>query len=246
MLQDKPVNGWVPLAVRANSVLFFDPMTGKSGKAEVRKKLGTTEVYMQLKPGQSIILKTFSHKQIKASAWDYYQETGKAFFLNNGWELSFTESEPAINESFTLSDLTSWTDLPNEDLKRNMGTARYRITFNMDKNRESEYLLSLGDVRESARIFVNGKPAGTLFAAPFETTIGHLLKDGKNLLEAEVTNLPANRIADYDRRGVDWRIFHEINFVNIAYKDVRFDSWEPVPSGLLGPVVIKELKKIEP
>jgi hypothetical protein len=53
-----------------------------------------------------------------------------------------------------------------------------------------------------------------------------------------VTNLPANSIADYDRRGVEWRIFHEINFVDITYRNTTFEKWEPVPSGLLGPVVI--------
>lgn len=127
-----------------------------------------------------------------------------------------------------------------------MGTARYTIKFNFKKPANEEYRLCLGDVRESARVRVNGKDAGTLFAVPFETNIGQLLVNGENILEIEVTNLPANRIADYDKRGVEWRMFQEINFVSITYKDVRFDTWNPVPSGLLGPVVIKELRKIQP
>ena len=104
----------------------------------------------------------------------------------------------------------------------------------------------MGDVRESARIRVNGKDAGTLVAVPFETNIGDLLNNGDNTIEIEVTNLPANRIADYDRKGVEWRIFQEINFVSITYKDTRFDGWGLVPSGLLGPVVIRELERINP
>jgi hypothetical protein len=45
---------------------------------------------------------------------------------------------------------------------------------------------------------------------------------------------------------VEWRIFHEINFVNIAYKNALFDTWNTLPSGLLGPVGIRELEIIVP
>lgn len=246
MLQNKPVDGWVPIAVNAKSAMFFDPMTGLSGKAQIRQNNGSVEVYMQLKPGQSIILKTFDKKDVSVSAWNYYRETGVETALTEGWTMNFVKSEPEVKESFKLTSLGSWTELPDPVLKNNMGTARYAITFDQKKKAGSEYRLSLGDVRESARIFINGREVSTLFAVPFECNIGSYLKNGKNTLEIEVTNLPANRISDYDRRGVNWRIFHEINFVSITYKDVRFDTWQPVPSGLLGPVVIKEIKNIEP
>jgi hypothetical protein len=53
-----------------------------------------------------------------------------------------------------------------------------------------------------------------------------------NELRIEVTNLPANRIADLDRRGIPWRKMEEINVVDINYKKTTYDQWEPVPSGL--------------
>jgi hypothetical protein len=52
----------------------------------------------------------------------------------------------------------------------------------------------------------------------------------------EVTNLPANRIADLDRRGVKWRKMEDINVVNINYKKTLYNEWEPVPSGLASTV----------
>ena len=58
------------------------------------------------------------------------------------------------------------------------------------------------------------------------------LRAGKNTLRIEVTNLPANRIADMDRRGVEWRKMKEINVVDINYKRTKYDQWDPVPSGL--------------
>lgn len=246
MLKNKRVDDWVTLGVDAESAMFFDPMTGQKGKAAIRKRNGKTEVYMQLQPGESIILKTFTKTKITTDNWAYYQPAGNQTELKDGWEMNFVESEPAIDETFKLHTLGSWTELNNDTLKKNMGTARYTIKFDFKKPANEEYRLCLGDVRESARVRVNGKEAGTLFAVPFETNIGQLLVNGENILKIEVTNLPANRIADYDKRGVEWRMFQEINFVSITYKDVRFDMWNPVPSGLLGPVIIKELRKIQP
>lgn len=126
-----------------------------------------------------------------------------------------------------------------------METGQYRIMFSLKKKEGYEYCLNLGDVRESARVKVNGQDAGTLFSVPFHINIGSLLQYGENIIEVEVTNLPANRIADYDRRGVKWRIFNEINFVSITYRPTLFNTWGIVPSGLLGPITIEELELLK-
>ena len=245
MLHNNSVDGWVTLGVKAGSAMFFDPMTGRKGQAAIRENDGRTQVYMQLKPGESLVLKTFSGKNVATGEWIYYQPTGNRVELNNGWKLSFEESEPAVAEQFHLEVLTSWTDLDNDVLKKNMGTGSYSLTFELTKTAAHEYRISLGDVRESARLRVNGKEVGTLFAVPFEAMIGSFLHDGENTIEIDVTNLPANRIADYDRRGVNWRIFHDINFISVAYRSTLFDHWDIVPAGLLGPVTIQEFKSIE-
>ncbi len=243
MLSNNPVDGWVGLGVNAESALFFDPMSGKKGKALLRKHNGKTEVYMQLKPGESMIIKTFFHP-VEAEKWPYFEPVGEVTELNSDWTLSFTDSDPAVSDMFHIDTLSSWTEMGPAVLKINRGTGVYRKTFPFRKNPGSDYLLSLGDVRESARVRINGRDAGTLYAVPFETKIGDLLLDGENSIEIAVTNLPANRIADYDRKGVEWRIFHEINFVSITYQPTRFDIWDVMPSGLLGPVTIREIREI--
>jgi hypothetical protein len=53
-----------------------------------------------------------------------------------------------------------------------------------------------------------------------------------NTISVEVTNLPANRIADMDRRGEQWRIFNEINVVNLNYQRQPYGHWAALPSGL--------------
>ena len=242
LLTNNPVKNWVPLAVHAQSALFFDPMTGTSGKAKIRTANNTTEVYMELEPGQSIILKTFTDKNVEAENWHYFTPDGQKMILSDNWEITFKESEPAIPGVFKTGKLISWTELANENATKNRGTARYSTRFTWNDLSADEYRLSLGDVRESARVYLNGNEVATLFAVPFRTNIGKYLKQGENLLEVEVTNLPANSISDYDRRGVEWRIFNEINFVDLNYKKTLYDNWETAPSGLLGPVTIQGLR----
>lgn len=246
MLQNNNINGWVKLGVNAKSAIFFDPMTGNKGQASIRQQNNNTEVFLQLQPGESIILKTFDIEVKDVVEWQYIEATANKINLDKGWELRFKESEPAINESFSLENLGSWTELATENAKINMGTGRYSIVFDFEKKDGFEYILDLKDVRESAVVYVNEENAGTLFSVPFQVNISSQLKNGENKIEIDVTNLPANRIADYDKRNVEWRIFHEINFVSITYKPTKFDTWNPVPSGLLGPVSINEFKIIRP
>ncbi len=151
--------------------------------------------------------------------------------------MSYVQGGPVIPESFELQELASWTDL-DADWQRFSGTARYSHEFGLPEDGADEYLLELGEIRESARIRINGTEVGVLWSLPFSIHIGKYLKEGKNLLEIEVTNLMANRISDMDRRGVDWKKFHDINFVNVDYKPFDASQWEPMVSGLIGPVRI--------
>lgn len=241
-LTNKPVKEWVSLAVSAQSAILFDPMTGASGKAMVRTGNNKTEVYMELDPGQSVILKTFSTVNVEAESWRFFTPVGKKLELTNNWEITFVESEPAIPGTFKTDKLISWTELEHDNAAKNRGTAQYCTKFTMNDLSADEYQLDLGDVRESARVYLNGKEVTTLFAVPFKTKIGEFLKQGENLLEVEVTNLPANSISDFDKRGVEWRIFNEINFVDLNYRKTLYDKWETSPSGLLGPVTIQGLR----
>jgi len=78
------------------------------------------------------------------------------------------------------------------------------------------------------------------------TKIGAHLKPGQNTIALEVTNLAANRIRDLDQRKVEWKKFHEINFVNIFYQKFDASTWPLQPSGLLGPVQLVPLQAVKP
>jgi hypothetical protein len=87
---------------------------------------------------------------------------------------------------------------------------------------------------------VNGVDAGTAWLAPFRV-LAEGVKAGSNMLEVEVTSTAANRIRDLDRRKVNWKNFHDINFVNLDYKPFDASNWPVADAGLLGPVTLQRV-----
>ena len=83
---------------------------------------------------------------------------------------------------------------------------------------------------------------GCAWAVPYILNCKDALNKGKNTIRIEVTNLPANRIAELDRQGVKWRKMKEINVVDIDYKKTTYEKWTPVASGLNSSVKLIELK----
>ena len=234
-LQDKGVDNWITLSVNEPTAMLFDPMTGEKGKAQTRIKDGKLQVYLQLQSGESVIIQTFDHP-VETQAWKYIQEQPVSLSLDHDWTLRFVQSTPAIEGTFAIDSPTSWTEINHPNAKINMGTGLYSLETVLPALNADDWILDLGDLRESARIRINGKEAGTVWAAPFRLKVGKYLQPGKNLIEIEVTNLPANRIAELDRQNVPWRKFKEINFVGLNYKKNKYDSWEVLPSGLNGGV----------
>ena len=247
-LQDHDVEAVVTLGVDCADVLFFDPMTGKVG----RPIMTGSKVFMQLKSGESIILQTFDEPlTTEVADWEYVDPEQFSIAIERGWTLTFPESVPAVKGyrpdadhpqgSFDISTLGSWTELPeastrNPELTTNMGVGSYSNTFELPSIGCDEWLLDLGDVRESARVYINEEYVGTAWCVPFTLRVGKYLRPGENTLRVEVTNLPANRIAQMDREGIPWRKFKEINVVDLAYQKTTYDWWSPVPSGLCSEV----------
>lgn len=101
-LQAKDVEGWVTLNVPEKHIMCFDPMTGKRGIAKTREVEGKTQVYMQLKSGESIILQTFTRSLQGEPEWKYRKEMDYSLSLDHGWKLKFVESYPAIEGEFEI------------------------------------------------------------------------------------------------------------------------------------------------
>jgi hypothetical protein len=232
------VNDYITLNTRASSVLILDPQTGNYGLAETKPDNEKIMVRLQIDPGNSLIVKTSKEKIPDCISWKYTESVGIPIAVSGKWKLKFTNGGPVLPRSQTIDTLVSWTTLSDKNALCFSGQGEYSTTFKLKSKNADDYVLDLGDVRESARVWVNGKDAGILWHVPFRIKIGQYLSQGRNTLRIEVANLMANRIIDMDKRKVEWRKFNEINFINLYYKPFDASNWEPMASGLLGPVII--------
>lgn len=237
----KAVNDWIPMASETASAILLDPQHGQSGIAQIEELKDETKVRLQLQPGEAIIVRTFSKApSLSLEAWPYIESRDSPIALSNNWEITFLQGGPSLPSPHTIEKLGSWTEW-KEDAEDFSGTASYKTNFEHPGTEAEDYLLQLGSVRESARIIVNGEEAGTCWSIPFQLRIGKYLKKGNNTLEIEVTNLGANRIRYLDQQKIPWKKFQGINIVHVSYQPFDASAWEPMPSGLLGPVQIVPL-----
>jgi hypothetical protein len=265
------VDGWVALATSCRSAVLMDPMTARTGVATVRANADQAEVYLQLQPGETRVLRVFPETTVEGSSWPITKPVGEPIPVRGTWRVRFIEGGPVIPRGFSTDELKCWTQSGDAEAQRFAGAARYTIALNLrEKGTEkgtslisrngpkdaaqksvmspfpAHWFLDLGDVRESARVWINGKPAGVVVAHPFRVDASGMLKPGANEIAIEVTNLSANRIRDLDVRGVDWKKFHDINFVDQLYKPFDASGWDLEPSGLLGPVHLVPYRVVDP
>jgi hypothetical protein len=89
-----------------------------------------------------------------------------------------------------------------------------------------------GPVREAAVVFVNGKPAGSVWRPPYELEIGGLLHAGQNSLRIVVANLAINALT---RQPLpDYKPL--IAKYGDRFQDQDMANLQPEPAGILGPV----------
>ena len=235
------VNEYIPLQTTSENVMLFDPLNGKAGKADSRTENGITMVRVQMAPGESFFIKTGLQKELQP--WSYYESGEESYDIIGEWTLSFENGGPEIPETKKLEKMQSWTGL-GEKAEAFSGTGIYETTFKKPDVEADNWELHLGDVRESAAVYINDEYIGTAWAAPFKLKTGNL-REGNNKLKIKVTNLAANRVRDMEMRGEEWKIFHEINMVNKDYEEFDATKWDPMPSGLLDTLILTPLHKTE-
>ena len=259
----------MPLSVECSTATWYNPMNGDITPADIN----ADGVLISLRSGESRILRIWNYEfgitnlsakaDEKLNNYELIQnsnnsssqrsENNSSFVIRHStlsisspWTLSFMESAPKVEKTFTLPTAQTWEGLDDDSVKVTMGTGVYTTTIKLSKKQAArKWEIDLGDVRESARVYINGKYIGCAWAVPFVLDCKDALKKGKNEIRIEVTNLPANRIAWMDRQGTEWRKFKEINVVDINYKKTSYSNWAPVPSGLNSEVRLVEMKNEE-
>lgn len=231
----KSIDKYIRLTSECKDVVLYSPMSGRIGKADIKYEKGTKLVRIQLRPGESLFIIT---NEFCKKKWNYRNEKISSKKIDGKWELRFKSRSNNLPERIQLDKLKSWSDI-NNDTKYYSGVAEYNVDFRFNKQNSNRYILKFSKVKESAKMLLNGNTLPILFAYPYEIDITEYLRDGKNNLKIKVANLSANRIISLDKKGVNWKQFHDINFVNIRYKKFDASNWDPLESGIIGDVIIE-------
>jgi hypothetical protein len=157
------------------------------------------------------------------------------------WEVRFTPGWGAP-ESIVFNELTDWTESADPGIKYYSGQATYHARVDLpqtlftDGNR---ILIDLGDVGNIAGVTVNSEELGHFWHFPMEVDITGVARSGENDLAITVTSTWRNRLvgdARYPGQARTW-----------LATDLRLTGDEAlVPSGLIGPVLVKVEKTIQP
>jgi Glycosyl hydrolases family 2, sugar binding domain len=156
----------------------------------------------------------------------------------NEWDVVFLPGLGAP-ERITMSALAPWTEHELPGVRFYSGTATYSTTFKAPDSwfqPGRRLLLNLGDVRDVAEVFLNGKRLGVVWKPSYQVDATSALRAGENRLEIRVTNEWTNRILGDRLAQPEERILGDTG------PQFGRGPREPEISGLLGPVRILALE----
>ena len=150
--------------------------------------------------------------------------------LRGNWKLTFQSGRGGPAAGLEVGELKSWTESSDPAVRFFSGSVTYTATVEgPEGSGRDSVAMQFSDVRNIARIRINGVDAGTVWAKPYRLDVGKFLAPGANKIEIEVTNLWANRIIGDLQPGVS----KPLTSTNITtYKQAS----PLLPSGLIGPI----------
>lgn len=173
----------------------------KCGETEILAPVKATDGYsrlaMKLGPQESVFVTFHCDGALRGvpMALSRRAETAGERPLTNVWTAVFDSPFGKRVAEKTFAKLSSWSESDDPAVKYFSGTAVYRTTFTLTADEaKGVRKLSLGDVRDIARVRLNGRDLGVVWCAPFEVTTLEEVRAGENVLEVEVTNGWHNRL----------------------------------------------------
>ena len=124
------------------------------------------EVYLQLDPGESAVLRTFASDPAPGGPWPYVEAVGARSRWTAPGASRSSRAAPSFPRPPSLRALASWTTLADPEAQRFAGTGRYTVRFDRPRRDADDWLLDLGRVAETARVRLNGRDLGTLWSRP--------------------------------------------------------------------------------
>ncbi len=188
---DKPLVAFCTFRDVTGAPECWDPMTGEIRELPEIELLNPDAVIpFVFEPYQSFFVVFDHNKAVKpASALRNFYLAEVIQTLEGPWEVSF-DPQWGGPEEITFDKLTDWSQNTIKGIRYYSGIAVYRKTFTFGSTGpDKRFYLHLGKVKNMARVRINGKEAGIVWTAPWQTDVTSLLKEGENLLEIDVANL---------------------------------------------------------
>ena len=152
------------------------------------------------------------------------------------WTIEFQADRGAPTGPQPLHEFQSWSASPDLGVRYFSGTAIYKSTVDIKRDKDERVFLTLTDLHEICSVRINGKSVGTLWAMPYRLDITDSLAQDKNSLELDVTNLWPNRIIG-DAQPSATRHYTQTNIR-------KYTADSPLlPSGLIGPVALETIRE---
>lgn len=215
---------------------LWDPVTGETRMAAAFTQTGGHTILPLEFPSYGslfiVFRKPISMTQTGAATRNF-PTFSTSFEVTGPWTVKFDPKwgGPASAE---FAQLISWTERSEPGIRFYSGAATYERTFDAPvaaRHAGQRLWLDLGNVRELAQVWLNGKSLGVLWSPPFRADITGLLKPADNTLRIEVVNFWPNRIIG-DASLPPAQRFTSTNIRKLT-KDTPL-----MPSGLLGPLKV--------
>lgn len=208
----------------------------------------------------------FAYADGKTRSVKILPASSDAFAVPGPWQVAFQAGRgaPATAEFPMLGD---WAQHADAGIRYFSGTAIYSTSFDWTLPATSgvRHCLDLGRVEIMAEVALNGEPLGVLWKPPFALDVSGLLRPGRNELRVKVTNLWTNRLIGDEYHPDDctadaswntgalpaWPDWFLANRPRPEPRRITFSTWKYytadtplLPSGLLGPVVLRTATSI--
>ncbi len=209
---------------------LWDPVTGDVRGVAIEESGGLSRIGLTL-PAYGSTFVVFGHAAAPARGSDAVIARQ---VLEGPWTVSFQPGRGAPEQSVPLA-AGSWSDNADDRIRYFSGTAAYSKSFDLPKGWSGHRLaLDLGDAREVADVWLNGKWLGSRWTAPFRLDATAAAKPGRNRLTIKIANLWVNRLIGDAQPGA----MQKYSFTAIP----TYGADAPLrASGLLGPVSIESL-----
>jgi hypothetical protein len=224
---------------------WWNPMDGRIDNAGSPGEDGTFPLYLE--PYESRVLVFSRVTEGNMSPPGPMHANVPWIAMDPKWKVTFD----GLGITQNMNPLHSWADDPAT--RYYSGTVTYETTAEVHDMFDSIYLSFGGGtpvedsvrrsgsgmramlespVREAAKVYVNGKLAGSVWCPPYYVYIGDLLHIGANTIRVVVANLALNELA----KGPlpDYRALNAKYGERFQPQDLQ--NLQPVPAGLLGPV----------